>query len=446
MKRIACLILLVANGLAGRPYAQSHSRPNIILIVADDLGYGDPGCYGGRLAPTPNIDRLASEGIRFTDGYASAATCAPSRLGLMSGRYQQRMGAYSNSTSPRARIPENHLLMPQMLRSSGYHTAHVGKWHINRPTESVFDEVYNEINGAADYFPGPEGKLTGKLYQPMQHGWSREAGTPYMTDAHGDAAVRFIKSRSGKQDPFFLYLAFNAPHSPWQAPLELKKQFGDAGPEVIGLYAAMTYSMDLNIGKVLRQLDESGIAENTLVLFISDNGPEWGRNYPAFNWPPDWDSTIVGSAAPFSGRKAQFLEGGIRIPFIMRWPAVIKPGQTYRKPVSTLDLYETFRVQAKGPVIQTDGVNLVPFLTGKIKGVPHPILFWQGGKTAPVYARMGDWKIMIPASKSGIQLFNLARDTAESRNVADEHPGVTGRMFDFVDRWIQEIESKSFQP
>lgn len=440
MKWITCLILLAANGLVRQLYAQGLSRPNIILIVADDLGYGDLGCYGGRLAPTPYIDRLAAEGVRFTDGYASAATCAPSRLGLMSGRYQQRMGAYSNSTSPRAHIPENHPLMPQMLHSSGYHTAHIGKWHINRPVSGVFDEVYNEINGAADYFPGPEGKLTGKLYQPMQHGWSRENDTPYMTDTHGDAAVRFIKSRSGKQDPFFLYLAFNAPHSPWQAPLELKKQFGDIVPKVIGLYAAMVYSMDQNVGKVLRQLDESGIAKNTLVLFISDNGPEWGRNYPAFNWPPDWDSTIVGSTAPFSGRKAQFLEGGIRIPFIMRWPAVVKPGDTYKKPVSTLDLYETLRVQANGAITQTDGVNLVPFFAREIKGDPHRILFWQGGRAAPVYARMGDWKIMIPSDQSRTQLFNLARDTGENQNVADEHPDVTGTMSELVSRWKREVE------
>lgn len=441
MKRITCLILLAGWGAICRSYAQNHSRPNIILIVADDLGYGDPGCYGGRLAPTPNIDRLAAEGIRCTDGYASAATCAPSRLGLMSGKYQQRMGAYSNSTSPGARIPDNYMLMPQMLHSSGYHTAHIGKWHVNRQSEIAFDEVFNEINGAADYFPGPGGKLTGELYKPMRHGWSREKETPYMTDAHGDAAVRFISSRSGKKDPFFLYLAFNAPHSPWQAPLELKERFGDVVPEVMALYAAMIYSMDRNIGKVLSQLDQSGIAENTLVLFVSDNGPEWGRNYPAFNWPPDWDSTIVGSAGPFSGRKAQFLEGGIRVPFIVRWPAVLKPGSTYGKPVSTLDLYETFRVLAKGSPLQTDGVDLLPFLAGETERSPHEVLFWQGGKTAPVYARMGDWKIMVPQNNAPPQLFNLAQDAAEQKNVAGEHPGTIGQMLDFVDRWKNEIKS-----
>lgn len=441
MKRITYLILLACFGLYYRPYAQNPSRPNIIVILADDLGYGDLSCYGSRLVRTPHIDRLATDGIRCTDGYAAAATCAPSRLGLMSGLYQQRMGAYSNSTSPGARIPESHLLMPQMLRAAGYRTAHIGKWHINRPLRSVFDEVYNEINGAADYFPGPEGKLTGKLYQPMQHGWSTGKGTPYMTDAHGDAAVRFIKSQAGRQEPFFLYLAFNAPHSPWQAPVELKEQFGHISPEVMGLYAAMVHSMDQNVGKVLQQLDESGMTSNTLVVFISDNGPEWGRNYHAFNWPAEWDSTIVGSAGPLSGRKAQFREGGIRVPFILRWPAALQAGATYKNPVSTLDLYETFRNLANGPQAQTDGADLMPYLTGKKKGEPYPALFWQGGATAPVYARSGAWKLVAPVQSGMPQLYNLDRDIAEKRDISRENPGKVAEMLLQVESWKKDIKA-----
>lgn len=426
--------------------AQNQAKPNIVLIFVDDLGYGDLGCYGSKLVSTPNIDKLAAAGVRCTDGYASAATCAPSRLGLMSGRYQQRFGAYSNSTSPKAKIPANHLFMPQLLKKAGYRTAHIGKWHINRPVESVFDELFNEIGGAADYFPGPDGKLNGKLAHPMQHGWSSKEGAPYMTDAHGDAAVGFIKEQATKTNSFFLYLAFNAPHSPWQAPLELKGKYARVTPEVMQLYAAMIHSLDQNVGKVLQQLDESGVSDNTLVLFISDNGPEWGRNYPTLNWPARWDSTIVGSAGPLSGRKAEFLEGGIRVPFILRWPGTIKANSVYSRPVCTLDLYETFRVIARGPEVKTDGVNLMPFLTEQEKGDPHKVLFWQGGQTRPVYARMGDWKVVAPLDEAQPELYYLAKDIGEKEDVADKNPGVVREMLVLAKNWMEEIKKKTVNP
>lgn len=420
-----------------------NQRPNIILIVADDLGYGDLSCYGSRLVPTPNIDALAKAGIRCTNGYAAAATCAPSRIGLLTGRYQQRIGAYSNSTGPKARIPNDRLLMPQMLKKAGYHTAHIGKWHINRPVKMYFDEVFLEMKGAADYFPDSGGQLTGKLSSPMQHGWGTKKGMDYMTDAVGEAAGRLIKTQVQKQEPFFLSIAFNAPHSPWQAPLESKEQVGHIKSEVMQLYAAMVQCLDQNVGKVLRQLQESGVDNNTLVVFMSDNGPEWGRNYPAFNWPSNWPDQIVGSAGPLSGRKAEFLEGGIRVPFILRWPGVLKSNSLYQRPVSAFDLYETFRVLAQGEAAELDGVDLIPYLTGKKKGDAHPALFWQGGETAPVYARMGDWKIMVPLDTKSPQLFDLSGDIAEKHNVADKHPDTVKQMLDLVNQWIQAVKASN---
>lgn len=419
---------------------QQGDKPNIVLVLADDLGYGDVGCYGGKLVPTPNIDRLASGGVRFTDGYASAATCAPSRLGLMTGTYQQRMGAYSNRTSPIARIPEDHLMMPQMLREAGYRTAHIGKWHINKPVRSVFDEVYNELKGTSDYFPAADGKMGG-FRTPAQHGWGQRNGQTYITDLHGQAAANFIKNQSEKQQPFFLYLAFNAPHSPWQAPLELKQKFSHISAEVMQLYAAMVYSLDQNVGKVLKQLEDSGVANNTVVLFISDNGPEWGRDYPAFNWPKKWPDTIVGSAGPLSGRKAEFLEGGIRVPFIIRWPEKLASNMVYSRPVSTLDLYETFRVISNGPESKTDGVDLIPHLTGKQANDPHKILFWQGGENRPVYARMGDWKLTAPLDTTAPSLFNLTKDIAEKQDIAIQNPEITKEMLGLVEEWKLDIRN-----
>lgn len=426
----------VTLGVAQSP----DSRPNILLIVADDLGYGDLSCYGSRLVPTPNIDALAKAGTRATNGYAAAATCSPSRIGLMTGRYQQRIGAYSNSTSPTAKIPDDRLLMPQMLKKANYHTAHIGKWHMNQPAKTYFDEVFHEFKGAADYFPDSIGKLTGKLSSPMQHGWSEKKEMPYMTNAIGEAASQFIKAQSQKQEPFFLSLAFNAPHSPWQAPLESKKEFSHIKSEVMQLYAAMVQSLDQNVGRVLRQLEESGMAGNTLVVFISDNGPEWGRNYPAFNWRANWPDQIVGSAGPLSGRKADFLEGGIRVPFILRWPGVLKPNSLYERPISALDLYETFRILVKDVAADLDGVDLIPYLTGRKKEDAHPALFWQGGEKAPVYARMGDWKIMAPLDATSPQLFNLAQDVAEKQNLASQYPDIVKQMLGLVNQWKQIIK------
>ncbi|HEV7346906.1 sulfatase family protein [Telluribacter sp.] len=444
MHRTLCFRLSVLIGLLailfGSLKAQPETRPNIILIFVDDLGYGDVGCYGSKLTPTPHIDKLAAAGVRCTDGYASAATCAPSRLGLMAGRYQQRMGAYSNTTAPQAIIPKDHLFLPQMLKKAGYRTAHIGKWHINRPAKSVFDDVFNELKGAADYFPGPEGQFPGHLGSPMVHGWSSKKNMPYLTDLHGDAAVKFIKEQSEQPQPFFLYLAFNAPHAPWQAPLELKNKFKHISPEVMQLYAAMVHSLDQNVGKVLRQLEKSGVADNTMVLFISDNGPEWGRNYPAFNWPESWPSTIVGSAGPLSGRKAEFLEGGIRVPFIIRWPGKIEANRVYTRPVNTLDLYETFRVAANAPETKSDGTDLLPFLTGRKKEDPHKILFWQGGESRPVYARMGDWKIVAPLDHTPPTLFDLRKDIGEKTDIASQHPGIVKEMLGLVEKWKQEIK------
>lgn len=434
------LLLLPGALVAQQNKSRNAVPPNIVLIVADDLGYGDLSCYGGKLVATPNIDQLAKTGVRCTDGYAAAATCAPSRLGLMTGRYQQRFGAYSNSASPNAVIPADQLFIPQLLKKAGYRTGHIGKWHINRPVKSVFDEVYNEIKGAGDYFPDAEGKLEGKLRSPMQHGWSTQTGLPYITDLHGDRAVDFIKKQSEQKQPFFLYLAFNAPHSPWQAPLELKEKFKHISPEVMQLFAAMVYSLDQNVGKVLRQLDKSGVASNTIVVFVSDNGPEWGRPYPPMNWPDSWPETIVGSAGVLSGRKAEFLEGGIRVPFIVRWPGVINPNQTYSRPVSTLDLFETFRVAANGPATKTDGVDLMPYLTMRQKTDPHKTLFWQGGERAPTHARMGDWKLMAPPDDAPPTLYNLATDIGEKTDVAGQHPGIVGELMPLLKSWKQEIK------
>lgn len=434
---LALACLFSACALADEP-----ARPNIILIVADDLGYGDLGCYGGKLAPTPNLDRLADQGIRFSSGYVMAATCAPSRLGLMTGVYQQRFGAYNNAGSRGTSIPAGHLLMPEMLRKAGYRTAHIGKWNVNRPARAVFDEVHNEIDWESDYYPGPDKRIhgmeTGDKGSSKHQGWSSERNVRYATDIQGDSAVEFVRRSSTQDSPFFLYLAFNAVHSPWQAPLELKEKYAHLPHPVLQLYAAMLDRLDHNVGKVLAAVDASGLARSTLILFVSDNGPEWGRDYIK-GWKPEWPNLIVGSAGGLSGRKAQFLEGGIRVPFILRWPGHIKGGTVYPHPVSSFDAYATFAAVARQPLNQVaDGVNLIPFLTGGRPDSPHEILFWSGDPQS-VSARMGDWKAVVPAGAGAVKLYNLKTDPGEQTDLAASHPETVARVVGLVAEWRKTV-------
>jgi arylsulfatase A-like enzyme len=437
-----CRLLALACVFSFGVFAAEPARPNILLIMVDDLGYGDLGCYGGKLAATPHLDRLAAEGVRFTSGYVTAATCAPSRLGLMTGVYQQRFGAYNNAVSRSATIPSGHLLMPEMLRKAGYRTAHIGKWNVNRPAKTVFDEVHNEIDWESDYYPGPDGRIhgmeTGDKGSSKHQGWSTETNVRYATDIQGDSAAEFVRRQRGARQPFFLCLSFNAVHSPWQAPLELKEKYAHLSHPVLQLYAAMLDRLDHNVGKVFAALETSGFAESTLVLFVSDNGPEWGRDYIK-GWKAEWSDLIVGSAGEFSGRKAQFLEGGIRVPFILRWPARVKGGAVYAHPVSALDAFATFAAAAGHRIDQVaDGVNLVPFLTGERPESPHEALFWSGDPKT-VHARMGDWKAAVPAAAASVKLYNLATDPGEQTDVANRHPETAARIVALVAEWRAKV-------
>ncbi len=397
-------------------------QPNIVFILADDMGYGDPGCYGGKLAPTPAIDSLARDGIRCTDGYVTAPVCAPSRCGIMTGAYNQRFGIQWNDDRSKYNVGP-HKLLPQALKAAGYVTGHVGKWNVGADIAGCFDETYDVIDWEADYFPNKNGHYVGvddskKHDSSKVNGvWGPERpGEEYLTDRLGRHAVEFIDKHKAR--PFFLYLAFNAVHSPWHAKAADRARFGHIKPEPLDCYAAMTASLDENIGRVLAKLKEAGLEENTVVVFASDNGPAKG---PVKIWPAHWPKEIiVGSAGPLAGYKGQFLEGGIREPFILRWPGKLTAGRVYNQPVSTMDLYPTFCAAAGAPVpagTKLDGVNLLPHLLGEKSGGPHAILFWKNGDQGAV--RQGDWKLVISAWQPKRQLFNLADDIGEKHNLAN---------------------------
>jgi arylsulfatase A-like enzyme len=429
---------LIAGLLLCLSVAASAGRPNFVLIFADDMGWGDPGCQGGTMAPTPAIDSLARDGVRCTDGYVAAPVCCPSRHGLMAGAYPQRFGMQWNTDRSHCVIPDAHKLLPETLKAAGYATGLIGKWNVNRDPAPMFDEIHDLMDWEGDYWPDASGHYTGlgtneHASGKVQGVWGPERpGDEYLTDRLGRHAVGFVKRR--KDGPFFLYLAFNAVHSPWHGKLGHKERFGALQPEPLPYYASMVASMDENIGRVLAALREAGVEKDTLVAFVSDNGPAKSDIKGA---KPEWPKhTIVGSTGGLNGWKGQYLEGGTRVPFLLRWPARIKAGATYGRPVSSLDLYATFCAAAGVAVpegTRLDGVDLLPFLSGAASGDPHAELFWMHDGQGAM--RRGDWKLVVSPSAPKLRLFDLAADRAESRDLSAEKPGVLDALHAAWTNW-----------
>ena len=447
MKLLLSLTLfhaLLISSFAAAPH------PNLILIFADDLGYGDVGCYGSTLVPTPAIDSLARDGVRCTDGNVTAPVCAPSRCGIMTGAYQQRFGMQWNDDRKKYAVGQ-HKLLPQALRAAGYVTGHIGKWNIPVDVKDCFDEVYDLIDWEADYFPDKHGHYVGvdsptKFDSSKVQGvWGPEKpGDEYLTDRLGRHAVEFVEKNKAR--PFFLYLAFNAVHSPWHGKKEVAARYAHLTPP-LNYYAAMIASLDENIGKVLAKLKALGLEQDTLVVFTADNGPAMGSPH-IVAWPDHWPKKIlVGSAGPLNGHKGQFLEGGFREPFILRWPARLKAGEIYRQAISTMDLFPTFCAAAGAPVpmgTKLDGVDLLPHLLGEKTGAPHEILFWKNGEQGAV--RQGDWKLLLSPGQPKLQLFNLADDIGEKRDLAGEKPELVGRLHKAWLDWSAPLPPRANPP
>jgi len=443
----------LARGQAQRLAAgQAASRPNLILIFADDLGYGTVGCQGGTLAPTPAIDSLAAEGVRCTDGYVTAPVCAPSRCGLMAGAYNQRFGMQWNEDQYAGRsytMPPEHRLLPQTLKAAGYATGHIGKWNIAADVTRCFDEAYAVMDWEADYFPDETGHYHGVDSATERASSKRQgilgperADDEYLTDRLGRHAVEFVEKH--RAEPFFLYLAFNAVHTPLQAEKALQTRFAHLQPP-LDHFAAMLAALDENVGRLLAKLKETGLEENTLVVFIGDNGPaRAGTSVWPEGWPRD---LLLGSAGPLSGHKAQFREGGIRVPFLLRWPARLRPQSVYRQPVSAMDVYATF-VAAAGAAVpaetRLDGANLLPYLAGEQPGAPHDILFWKNGDDGAV--RRGDWKLLLSPKAPRVQLFNLAEDIAESKDLSAEQPERAKALHEAWLAWAANLPPRANPP
>jgi arylsulfatase A-like enzyme len=413
---------------AGPERKLKGKKPNIVVIISDDMGYADIGCQGCKDIPTPNIDSIARKGVRFTNGYVSCPVCSPTRAGLATGRYQQRFGHEYNTGPPpgglreQVGLPLTEVTIADVLKSAGYVTGAVGKWHLGmaphfHPFKRGYDEFFGFLHGGHSYIDPGLG-----TFNPILRGTEPVDEKEYLTDAFSREAVAFVERHS--KEPFFLYLAYNAVHTPMQGPERYKDGFKHITEQKRRIYAGMLTAMDEGIGKLLMKLRELGLEKDTLLFFINDNGGPTPAN---------------GSRnTPLRATKGTMYEGGIRVPFMVQWPGRLKAGSTYDKPVISLDILPTAAAAAGAKLPsgrKLDGVNLLPYLTGEKKQPPHEALFWRSGQNHA--ARKGDWKLVKMGEQTG--LYNLASDIGEKKDLKAEKPDVFKEMQDAYEQWDSQM-------
>ena len=409
-------------------------KPNIVLIVADDLGYGELSCQGAKDISTPNIDLIARSGVRFTNGYVSCPVCSPTRAGLMTGRYQQRFGHEFNpgpeeQAQDEFGLPLTETTIANRLKSLGYATGMVGKWHLGykpelHPMKRGFDEFFGFLGGAHQYL-----ETSARRTARIMRGTEIIAEKEYLTDALAREAVAFIDRR--KAASFFLYLPFNAVHAPLEAIEKYLDRFASVADLRRRTFLAMQSAMDDAVGRVLSKLRQEKLEENTLIFFISDNGG------PTL-------STSSGNG-PLRGYKGMVLEGGIRVPYMVQWKGRIPAGKISDQPVISLDIHPTAVAAAGGSIpasAKLDGVNLLPHLAAKAAGQPHEALFWRFGPQAAI--RKGNWKVDMLAGAAP-QLFNLAEDIGEAKDLASAQPEKLRELKAAYDAWNAQLAEPKWQ-
>jgi arylsulfatase A-like enzyme len=434
--------LLLASVLVWTPtsvFAQEkkpRSGPNIVILLADDLGYGDIGVHGVKEVATPHIDSLAKNGVRCTSGYVTGTVCSPTRAGLLSGRYQQRFGHEFNPARAKfggteQGLPAGVVTLADMLRLAGYATGLIGKWHLGEtdgfhPQQRGFDEYFGFLPGAHGYFESAD-----KTYGPVYRGKKQVPLDGYLTDVFAKEATGFIERN--KSRPFFLYLAFNAVHTPMHAPEKTVQQFAKVEDPTRRTYLAMLAKLDEAIGQVLAKLRELGLEEDTLIFFLSDNGG------PTTKFAPNGSRNGL-----LRGSKGDTWEGGIRVPFLVQWKGKLPAGKTYDHPVISLDIAATALAAARyAPKAEwkLDGVNLLPYLDGKQTDSPHAVLYWRFGTQMAI--RKGDYVLVRPSQGTKeyeniarqAMLFNVAKDIGQTKDLAAVEPKRVREMQADWDRW-----------
>lgn len=424
---------LWATAASGR--AIGRRQPNVLFIMADDLGYADLSCYGARDYHTPVLDRVARQGVKLTQGYASSCICSATRVALATGHYQQRYRVgleepVGVAAEPVA-LPDGTPTIATYFRSAGYRTALIGKWHVgvlpfSLPTRYGYDHFYGIRSGAADYF-SHRNNLT--KFDPDDGLYRDEARVDepgYLTDLLADEAVRYVSK--GDARPFFLSLHFTAPHWPWEGPddAEVSRKLKDIWHRDGGsleTYAKMVVVMDTAIGRVLDAITAAGEENNTIVVFTSDNGGE--------RFSDTW---------PFTGVKGELLEGGLRVPIILKWPNVIKAGSTSEQVMASMDFLPTLLAatqrDANAQRFKGDGMNLLPVLAGQAEPVARTI-FWRFKASEQAAVRSGDWKYLKMGGKE--HLFNVRIDPRERARLNDIHPDKFNELRQQYDEWNKQM-------
>lgn len=431
-------ILTSCKSAADIQEVKNAPQPNIILIISDDAGYADFGFTGSQEMNTPNLDRLAANGWNYKQAYVTASVCCPSRMGLMSGRYQQRFGAECNvPTIPTPGYSKQDLgmdvdeqTMGNLLQQQGYKTFLAGKWHLGlapkyHPLDRGFDEFYGFLGGSRSYWPLEDPARPHKIYRNRDL-VDESKEIQYLTDDLTEESIHFIEKN--KENPFFIYLSYNAVHTPMHAKEEDIEQQSIEGSEKRKIYAAMTQNMDENIGKLIQYLESINLLDNTLIAFINDNGGA-GNN--------------ASQNSPLKGYKGSYWEGGIRIPFFLHWPQKIKTADIHT-PISTLDLMPSFLQAAGAEDIpdNLDGRDLFALAEDIEVAKERPYLFWRLWRAAAV--RKGDWKLIRIAEDplqnerellAPLILVNLKEDPAEERNYASSHPEIRDELLQALENW-----------
>jgi arylsulfatase A-like enzyme len=463
-----CSLAALAQAEETKP-APAAEKPNILFILADDLGYRDIGCHGGKI-PTPHIDSLAKNGMSFDQAYVTAPQCAPSRAGLLTGRYQQRFGFEYNLENPKgveepgAGIAVGEKTVADALRAAGYHTGIIGKWHLGvepqfHPLEHGFDEFFGFLNGSSHY-QMPDGRPIPGIMRDRKPA----KVTSYLTDVLGEEAVSFIERN--KNAPWFLYLAFTAPHEPWEASEKHLAKFSDVSDAPLQYpgrgcpnertYAAMVSALDDAIGNVLAALKANHLDKRTLVVFLSDNGSPLCVTAP-------------GSNDPLRGEKGDVLEGGIRVPFLAEWPGRIPADVKIHAPVSSLDLFPTFLAAAGAPPaadLSLDGENLLPVLLSGKELSGTRTLYWlfrlsENDKLHSWGIREGDlkyWRGPVRFTEGKLfrypdmahspqtALFNIEKDIHEDSDLSAASPEKRSQLVEKLRAWMKELKPAAWGP
>ncbi len=428
--------------------SQATEKPNLVVILTDDQGYSDVGFNGSKDIMTPNIDRIAEGGTRFTNGYVTYAVCGPSRAGLLTGRYQDKFGFGRNPvidpSDTTSGMPLEQNMISEVLAPLGYTSGIIGKWHMGthpqfHPNRREFDYFYGFLSGGHRYFPE---ELTYQSINEAKEPWSWYKTKllendqvveidEYLTDELSHKAVEFIE-KQGKQ-PFFLYLAYNAPHAPLQASEEYLQRNQHIKDKKRQTYGAMISAVDDGVGRVLDTLNKQGVADNTLVVFLSDNGGARGN---------------ASNNGLLKGHKSEYTEGGIRVPFAAMWPGKIPAGVDYDPAVSSLDILATMVGITKAPIDNDkplDGVNLIPYLSGEKQGLPHETLYWRNYDKQIFTIRQHNTKTIITSGVSA-ETYNLSNDLSELHNLATKQGKITQAQKQQLEAWNRSLKDPIFRP